>query len=1419
MLIEVIKKEIEQRIEGLKLETNDDSFHFITCLNESSQNFRPAIKAMEQQSDLIVRLITNLIHAYYSQLKNGLSPSEKNFVCFRLHCTLQAAIFCFKKYLKGKEPGNYKPLDLETDQNLDLLCMSCNKFLDNSDIPMDTKNNCALLIVMHSKLRHNVDYMSWIGPKNNPEGRLSIVFGIINNIDTSSSSFQSLENFKKDQSKLKLEITLRSVYNVLEQMFNTSLEPLLMLSMSRSCMQLTKKLASLKVPEIASEFDFITIKILSIAFLNLEHHMDSVRHLSKETMRNVAEISVNSGDDFLIKEIFFKISISKSDLNLNSIIVSSILPVISASRILERFKDFNTTILHIVEYSSDFNIDEKSHVDCYIALATKNLDETSFEPWFQKFVQPVIDFIRQTKIGTDTRIIYENLIVQLIKKEKKVLDEILRNRHKFDIRFILLCLSVSKKNGRFDKELSTSDLWKGVVTFDEIKNAMIDEDDNVRTSALMLIIETRKTVEGFSEQEIDCFMYFLKYNINVQSPSMRQSILGMIKNLFVRIQSVLQAHIKKEEKEKVSFYFQFLVQLQELCLDNLFESANFTRRTLSLRILFYIMEAVEKFFVNEGSEIWNQKKFDVLLNVMNDSYEANKEMAIEIMKFIPETTIRDFTSINLQQLEKMVTSIKPPESLTASYMMELVVKFTLNLDDFEGEKSEFSTRTLCLLTWCEKLLVDGLNVAEKSLIVASRTNPLYGLVLSIRHLIMKSDLKSVGSCQLWRDFFKRLLEICKRLTKVVAPVVNNSSPEGILPNEEIEELDEIVKDEWSAIMRSTTPQVILLCSWRTIKEVSLLLGEICLKAPLIHDGVGLLDVSQILSIGDHFLELLSKTKHRGAFEQCFFGFSQLCLRLWVCHEPELHRLPSQMLHEMIVSISGIEKENNELLTMKNLCATRRSAGLPFMIQALITSELKVSTNKNFHFVMKNLIQFCQHGKYLETRTHSLNILRSLFRCSDLNEAIGEYISEGIKCAILGYGAESWIERNSSTLLFSSLMVRIFGVQRTKDSDQLNIKNKMTGRIFFFRYPELYDFFMEQFNEAVDYVNAVKMNTKLHPLLLLLIRLYPSAKDGTESKLELSSFIPVVSLCSACVEMQTRILCAKFIASVLSPELVFTRIKETIKFLNEVHESPANIVHGVLLQILYLVKSVQKDPKNYEDISLILGQILPIGKRFVQQPVLYGTFLDIFIEGSLHFFQHSTGSNFKKYLDDCLVFDNSITFGAPIIEKKIFMIKLMKFNISATPMITTVTPTSMILNVVLLIMNLDYALSMQEEYEIDPKEVFIIKETHIHNRRQWAAEIRSDKVFKKILQQTIARNHDELMVVKSLDILSLMDYEEGDLNLREVRILIQSVLYKPEHLKMASLKYANACISNAGWVAEIDFKFLVGLSTDSSFFVK
>lgn len=309
---------------------------------------------------------------------------------------------------------------------------------------------------------------------------------------------------------------------------------------------------------------------------------------------------------------------------------------------------------------------------------------------------------------------------------------------------------------------------------------------------------------------------------------------------------------------------------------------------------------------------------------------------------------------------------------------------------------------------------------------------MFGTLACMRHLLNKLDFKEIAKCQRWVQFVWKLLLTCRELSNVVAVVVNNSSPEGISPNDfsiiensvydedvEMESLestvDEDITNEAETFKNTrTTPQMVLLCSWRTIKEVSLILGDIVFTSPIMktprpivknqNDQVGLISCDQVVQIGAHFTDLLSETKHRGAFEQAYVGFSKLCIRLWGSQHVELHQLPMKWLQEMI---SAINSNSKHVIKSEKISPTRRSAGIPYMMQALITSETQVSSTKGIQYSMRQLLELCRIGSSSQTRTHSLNILRALFRATDLGDSIGEFIAEGFECAINGYDAESW----------------------------------------------------------------------------------------------------------------------------------------------------------------------------------------------------------------------------------------------------------------------------------------------------------------------------------------------------------------------------------------------------------------------------
>merc|ERR1719462_49052 len=106
-------------------------------------------------------------------------------------------------------------------------------------------------------------------------------------------------------------------------------------------------------------------------------------------------------------------------------------------------------------------------------------------------------------------------------------------------------------------------------------------------------------------------------------------------------------------------------------------------------------------------------------------------------------------------------------------------------------------------------------------------------------------------------------------------------------------------------------------------------------------------------------------------------------------------------------------------------SSRRSAGVPFIVQAVVVGEDGDGTLRT---TMARLLKLAKEGSS-EARVHSLNILRALYRDSRLGDAVTFFLEGGVIVAITGFKAANWAERTAATLLFSALMTRIFGVKR------------------------------------------------------------------------------------------------------------------------------------------------------------------------------------------------------------------------------------------------------------------------------------------------------------------------------------------------------------------------------------------------------
>uniref|UniRef100_A0A7N6FJ83 tRNA (32-2'-O)-methyltransferase regulator THADA n=1 Tax=Anabas testudineus TaxID=64144 RepID=A0A7N6FJ83_ANATE len=814
---------------------------------------------------------------------------------------------------------------------------------------------------------------------------------------------------------------------------------------------------------------------------------------------------------------------------------------------------------------------------------------------------------------------------------------------------LMTCLRAARAQGVVPS--SEEGLWGGLVRLSLIQQALIHKHDQVRMDALGLVCESHRSTEVLTLQEMDLICHFLLPNLNSQSPGVRQQTVSLLKKLLCRVKDstqLLQKRLsqKKDQEQRdtdqhmLHLYKEFLRWMCVRLLEVLVPGASFSKCLMSLHLLcllgqFFTFSTGSDAFTL-GEVVTSEHAANVLYCIASNFLEV-KQLASTLLRQLPPSAVglqvpERMCSV-LQAALDLSTSTKPFDSVTGAHLLNLLLcqphlsqallrcaqerclVFQPSSPPSQASESLIMEHNmLAVVEYLLRCLQSEVSRAESSLLQAASSYPLYGRAHCITAVLQHLNTESLSQTEQWRRLVSELIAVCYRMSDVVSPVVQSSSPEGLIPMDtdsetnaglqkilqEIQprdtndfftsarELNTHQEDDHTRRQTPHTPllntggegyrvtaQMVLVCCWRSMKEVAMLLGQLCQSLPLhytsdsAHTHTGLITEEQVEGVGLYFRQQLLQSRHRGAFELAYVGFVRLTDMLCRSGSKALQRLPAHWLREVLEEVKSSDPSSK-------LCATRRSAGIPFYIQALLSSEPKSSSCSLLKMTMRELIALAMPSAGRNTdsssvpQVHALNILRALYRDTRLGENIIPFVSDGMQAAVLGFTSPVWAVRNSSTLLFSTLITRIFGVKKGKDEHSK--KNRMTGREFFTRFPALYPFLLHQLEEAAATVESDSGQAKLHPslflLLLVLSRLYPSPMDGSSSPLGLAPFMPFIIRCGRSAVYRTREMAAR----ALVPFVLVTQVPSTVQsLLQELPPEPGpknqhNHIHGTLLQV-------------------------------------------------------------------------------------------------------------------------------------------------------------------------------------------------------------------------------------------------------------
>ncbi|XP_073980675.1 thyroid adenoma-associated protein homolog isoform X3 [Rhodnius prolixus] len=1102
-------------------------------------------------------LETSLIKCH-NYLLEEVPPTKKLVIINCIHNSARCAITLLQKC---------SPIPTEN------FYFTAKKLLTEEQLPTDTRSNCGMLYVLLYKCLNygnKWDQFVYESDELSHISQLCVISGLLNTLK--SDELKTVIKWKNSDIAL-----LEGLFNkILEIEESNPADSSLILGVSR-CVHLVSK-SLLNLPELLTE-NLLNI-FLTFLWIHLEHYIDAVRHIATSTLTNIVSIGKCEGKKNIFDKIAEETSRMPDEKRCKHNGINTLIGHVPVNDLLKKSPLLIEKLLTTAECSS--SVDQV--VMTYQSLMKQHFKESpNINEWLNLWIDPLL--ATMAKKPNDA---LEHILTNAIKLNPEIIHHVASlgslkddGNHK-TIGVILICMRTSRKYG-LSKFNETDENWKGLLSYNLLRKCISHRDVEIRMSSFSLLVECQKSTEHFTKKEFDLFKLIFSCNINNQCPAIRQKTLALVKKFLSRFNesyhSLLRAsnkvtQLSDSSKELTDHklilidYNEFKIWLVNFAIENIFPGANFSRRGTSLNIIMLCHE-----FGYWNADVFTKHNVEVLLKCLLDPYEENKIIAKNLLSVMPLDKIlfKDghYVKLYLRSAVKMASSIRPPDSISAAYFITLLNFFPQvtealveeRLIEVNSADSPFLITFIVLSVILDELEKE-LAVADKSILKAASSAPMYGHIFVIRQILQGIKYRSLVDSFEWKQMISRIINTAFKCNEVVACVVNNSSPEGHLPMD-FNCDNKLLAEEENNTETPVTAQMVLLCSWRTVKEVSLLLGEIVEQLSSFKETV-LISEEEIIRIGNHLMNLLLETKHRGAFEQAYLGFCKLAGSLWRCPIGNLHELPLQWLTSTLDEISTNEK----------LSATRRSAGIPFIIQGLVCSELQLGSSKCLITAFNLLFDLLNSAEAsTDARTHALNILRALFRHHMLGEMVGPYVAQGLTVAINGFNSGTWAERNSSTLLLSALMVRIFGVPRSR-TERISWKNKLTGRIFFQRYPTLYSELLKHLKLA----SIDNLYPATYPVLLILGRLYPSPLEGTDSNLQLNTFIPFVSECASSSILKTRTLAASAMVALISPHMYIDYINSLFQDVS--NSQNENRSHGLLLQVIKLLRHSSNLPEEY-----------------------------------------------------------------------------------------------------------------------------------------------------------------------------------------------------------------------------------------------
>ncbi|KAF9170126.1 hypothetical protein BGX21_009535 [Mortierella sp. AD011] len=784
----------------------------------------------------------------------------------------------------------------------------------------------------------------------------------------------------------------------------------------------------------------------------------------------------------------------------------------------------------------------------------------------------------------------------------------------------------------------TADPEKPKIDISVLHSAMYHASGDIRIDVLGILCESRRSTTPVDTIEYNMIKQFLPLNLNSVVPDFRQKLYSHLAKFLARVRGnvyVLAREIARfhtpvgkrnlsqeqvdamvsEREAKIAETRAFLEWLLDHIFSSIYPGASFQRVSTSLRLLGVMIKTfgIESTPLPPGSKpddisrfpfqlpIANEEHTKVLLACLLNPFDHCREQALEILMTFKAPFAGYESKESVDGLVRWgldwLKSTRAGESDSGGLVMKTIfVKYAIELgwdiqlpyvDSGDLSNVTFAKETgnpaVDFTIRLQNLLRVQLEKARLNQLDAAHRHPLHGSLIGLRYLFSSLDYASplvTNHRPLWQSVHSDAIDLVETVCSIVMGVLSNASPEGNVPatfTEMEESIDAVISSSGGDDLEESggpNHQVILSYCWRAIKESSSLMELVLSKATLGSSTLkvdGILEPSALDRAGGLFRRLLTTIRHPGAFSSVFPAYISLCTRLLNSEDSALAALPRAWLEENLDSILS-----------DAISVTRRSAGLPLCILAIVNAELSDSRRTLLPMVMRRVMAIAVKPVSPDAnqqvdlpQIHAMNVLRRLFMDAKLSTSVLPYVGQGLELSIRAFSSLSWAVRNCGVMLFSTLLHRVFGAKRVRD-EHLAI-NGITSRELFARLEGLCGFLQGQLEVAVSQLLSAetsvdRVHPGLYPVLTLLSRLQPSLHADPADAVDggMSAFVTLVRRCAASAIWKTREMAARALIPLVASrdfmDLTLDILKGCLK-----PRITQNETHGLLVQVQFLLR--------------------------------------------------------------------------------------------------------------------------------------------------------------------------------------------------------------------------------------------------------